>query len=163
MSHWLEIERSNSPLVLRLHDYWHSLRGSREVPDRGDLDPADLKLLLPNILISEPSFNPFRVRYRLVGTRITRTTGFDFTGRYLDEVLRPEIDEDWHGHYRLCHDRRIPVYGQTTAPTKSGGDFTYEFGIFPLRRSGETVAQFIAIEDFGAIEPYSVQFQDDRS
>ena len=32
--------------------------------------------------------NPFRVRYRLVGTEVVRYTGLDFTGRYLDELER---------------------------------------------------------------------------
>lgn len=159
MSHWLEIERSNSPLVLRLHDYWHSKRAGRQVPDRADMDPVDLKLLLPNILIAVPSFDPFRIRYRLVGTRIVRVSGFDFTGRYLDEMLQPDTLEDWHGHYRLSHDRRAPVYGRTTAPTKAGGLFSYEFGIFPLCQGDDVVTQFIAIEDFGNAEPFSNQLR----
>ena len=95
---WRELDRVASPLVRQLHDYWQSKRAGRDIPDRQDIDPLELKELLPNILISEPEFNPFRIRYRLVGTRVVRVSGIDFTGRYLDELLRPEVEEDWYGH-----------------------------------------------------------------
>jgi hypothetical protein len=155
---WRELERVASPLLRQLHDYWQSKRAGRDIPDRRDIDPLEMKELLPNILISEPAFYPFRIRYRLVGTRVVRVSGIDFTGRYLDELLRPEIQEDWHGHYQISLYERIPVYGSITSPTTDGGTFTYEFGIFPLTKGGTEVAQFLALEDFGKQEPFSRQF-----
>ena len=153
MPHWLEIDRVAMPLVRALHIVWTAKRGNRDLPDRRDFDPADFKSLMANMLIVEPTHAPFRLRYRLVGTRVAKVAGFDFTGRYLDEVLRPEVPEDWHGHYLLSFRQRIPVFGQVDCPTRSGVPFTYEFGIFPLRLGEDHVGQFFSIEDYGALEP----------
>jgi hypothetical protein len=38
--------------------------------------------------------------------------------------------------------------GALTAPTRTGGTFTYEFGLFPIARGGDAVEQFIAVEDY---------------
>ena len=48
--------------------------------------------------------------YRLVGTRVAQYTGFDFTGRYLDEMVfqgRDFMEEC----YRLVMTDRRPVFG----------------------------------------------------
>lgn len=153
------------PLVRDLYDIWAAKRGGRDLPDRHDFDPADLKSLMANMMIVEPLPSPFRLRYRLVGTRVAKVSGFDFTGRHLDEVLRPDLPEDWHAHYLLSYQRRIPVFGQIDCPTKSGIAFTYEFGIFPLRlgqKNGgqEQVGQFFSIEDYGTLEPFADQLSD---
>ncbi len=60
--------------------------GARALPDRADLDPAEIPLLLPYILISEVE-QPFRIRYRLIGTEVVHVTGMNFTGHYLDELI----------------------------------------------------------------------------
>ncbi|MET1026660.1 MAG: PAS domain-containing protein [Dongiaceae bacterium] len=162
MPSWLEVERVSSWRVIELHDYWQAKRMCRRMPDRADMDPAELKTLLPNILIAEPSFDPFRIRYRLVGTRIARVSSMDFTGRYLDDLLRPEFLADWYRDYTTCHSLGVPVFGASVTPTRDGGTFTYEFGLFPLTQGGDQVAQFIAIEDFGNSEPISGRTLDAR-
>jgi len=160
MTRWLEVECVSFRRVIELHDYWKAKRAGRQMPDRADMDPNELKPLLPNILIAEPSFDPFRIRYRLVGTRIARVSTLDFTGRYLDDFLKPEFVGQWYSDYRACYDLRAPVFGSSATPTRDGGTFTYEFGLFPLTNGGDHVAQFIAIEDFGESEPISGRILD---
>ena len=120
-----------------------------DIPDRNDLDPADLKPLLPNILISDVEHDPFRIRYRLVGTRAREATGFDIVGRYLDELLPTDPDEPWMDDYRLAYRTRRPVLGASSVKTTSGEIFTYEYGLFPLRKGGRAIEQFVAVEDYG--------------
>jgi hypothetical protein len=69
--------RSN--MVRSLHGWWRSKCGA-EIPDRADLDPTHLKPLLPNLFISDVEPEPFRIRYRLVGTKAVEATGMDITG-----------------------------------------------------------------------------------
>jgi hypothetical protein len=142
-----------SAKIRRLHDWWLSKRAGRAMPDRADVDPTELKPLLPYILISECMLSPFNVRYRLVGTAVAEITGFDITGRDLASLLPPDPTEDWLGHYRRVHDMRAPVFGRTIVPTVHGDPFQYQFAIFPLSRGGEVVEQFIALEDFGELTP----------
>jgi hypothetical protein len=134
-------------MIRSLHRWWLSKRAG-DIPDRADLDPADLKRLLPNLFIVDVEHDPFRIRYRLVGTRATEVTGFDITGHYLDELLPADVGEPWMAHYHAAYRTRAPVLGAIEAPTRGGGRFTYEFGLFPLRNGGTRVDQFVSIEDY---------------
>jgi hypothetical protein len=160
---WTEAGRCRSRLVLALNDWWCSKGGPPVVPDRSAVDPGELKGLLPHILIAEAEHDPFRVKYRLQGTKVTEITGLDITGHYLDELLSAEPDQPWEDHYLTVYRSRRPLFGLTTVPRSAGGTVDYEFGIFPLRHGGEPIAQFIALEDYfglvgriDQIEPWRV-------
>jgi hypothetical protein len=79
---------------------------------------------------------------------VTEITGIDIAGHYLDELLSAEPDQPWQEHYLAVYRSRRPLFGVTTVPRTAGGTVDYEFGIFPLRRGGELVEQFIAVEDY---------------
>ena len=134
-------------MVRSLHRWWLD-KSADDVPDRADLDPAHCKSLLPNLFIADVEHAPFRIRYRLVGTRAVEATGMDLTGRYLDELMPADIEEPWMEHYHRAYQTRRPVFGVCQAPTTSGSRFTYEFGLFPLRRGGTAIEQFVAVEDY---------------
>jgi len=141
------IDQMTSAMTRRIHDWWMSHRRG-EIPDRSDFDPAEFKDLLPYILISDVEASPFRIRYRLVGTRAAEATGFNIVGRYLDELMPTEPEAPWLELYELSFRQREPVIGACTCTTTNGGLFTYEYGLFPLRRGSRVVAQFLAIEDY---------------
>ncbi|WP_162917249.1 PAS domain-containing protein [Dongia deserti] len=134
-------------MVRSVHRWWLD-KSAGDIPDRADLDPADLKRLLPNLFIADVEHAPFRIRYRLMGTRAIEATGMDLTGRYLDELLPADLDEPWMDYYHRAYRTRRPLFGACEAPTTSGRRFIYEFGLFPLRKGGATVEQFLAIEDY---------------
>ena len=142
-----------SDMVRSMLQWWlgkcSSHTPNRDIPDRDDLDPAELKPLLPNILVSDVEHDPFRIRYRLVGTRAREATGFNIVGRYLDELLPTDPDEPWMDDYRLAYQTRRPVLGVSSIRTASGEIFTYEYGLFPLRKGGAAIEQFVAVEDYG--------------
>ena len=142
-----------------LHQWWLGKGGALGAPDREALDPSELRSLLPNLLIAEAEHNPFRVRYRLIGTKVVEVTGLDITGRYLDELLSAEPDQPWISHYRTVYDTQRPLLGSTIVPTSAGSMFTYEFGIFPLRNGGERVEQFIAVEDYFDLQSTLIQVE----
>jgi hypothetical protein len=145
---WTAIEHNRSKMVRALHAWWLAHRGSSGIPDRADLDPAALKPLLPNLFIADIEAEPFRIRYRLVGTKAVQVIGFNITGRYLDEMLSIEPGVPWLDYYRIVYDSREPLLGSVVVPASSGGTFTYEFGLFPLAQGGTAVAQVAAIEDY---------------
>lgn len=137
-----------SDMVRSMLQWWLAKSGG-DSSDRDDLDPADLKPLLPNILISDVEHEPFRIRYRLVGTRAREATGFNIVGRHLDDLLPTDPDEPWMDDYRLADRTRRPVLGAGSVQTASGEIFTYEHGLFPLRKGGSAIEQFVAMEDYG--------------
>ena len=145
---WTDPELAKSKQIGRLHGWWCAKAGASGLPDRNDFDLIEHRLLMPNVMISDVEAEPFRIRYRLVGTRIVHNLGVDFTGRYLDEFLGPNFTVPWMEYYRQSYAARRPLMGELTEPTKSGNTFTYEFGLFPIARGGDAVAQFIALEDY---------------
>jgi hypothetical protein len=156
---WTDPDQSKSPIVRELHAWWLSKRGPSGIADRADVDPIALRKLLPNIIISEVETEPFRIRYRLVGTKIAAVTGFDFTGRYLDEIIAAGSETPWIELYVTICESRAPLLGSVTETTTNGGKFTYEFGIFPLAVGGTAVKQFIAIEDYFGFQLTSAELQ----
>src|SRR4030095_6696404 len=156
---WLDPNDGRSELVRLLHAWWVAARGNADSPDRCDLRPEEMKRLLPFMFIADAEHDPFRVRYRLVGTRAVEVTGFDITGRYLDELLSAEPDQPWMDHYRQAFVTRRPLLGATTVPTTAGGVLMYEFGIFPIRKGGTTIDQFVAIEDYFGLQTQIVQVE----
>jgi hypothetical protein len=159
MQVWTEVDRCKSPMIRALAAWWTSNRGASGLPDRRDFDPAAFKALMPNLVIAEVEPEPFRIRYRLVGTRVAQFTGFDFTGRYLDELIALGSTSAWQNQYAAAFASRQPLYGSIAEPTTSGGTFTFEFGLFPVTLGGEAVEQFIALEDYFGASITSAQVQ----
>jgi hypothetical protein len=145
---WTDPERTKSMLVRTLHDWWSAHAGPAGIPDRSAFDLIEHRLLMPNVMISEVEPEPFRIRYRLVGTRVVANLGVDFTGRYLDDLIGPDFQVPWMDYYRQAYAERRPLLGVLTEPTRTGQTFTYEFGLFPVALGGTAVKQFIALEDY---------------
>ena len=165
MPNWNDVRETKSPLVKALHEWWMAKRGASGIPDRNDLDPIALTHLLPNLIISEVETDgtetgPFRIRYRLVGTKVVAITSFDFTGRYLDELLADPSGTPWVAHYATVYKSRTPIFGSVTERTTNGSSFTYEYGIFPLTlNGGSEVQQFVSIEDYFDFNLTSAELQ----
>jgi hypothetical protein len=145
---WTTPDLCKSTLVKALFDWWSANPGPSGIPDRAGFDFLEHRRLMPNVMISEVETDPFRIRYRLVGTRVVHNIGLDFTGRYLHDLIGHDFATPWMDYYRSSYAERRPVLGEVTDPAKSGGTFTYEFGIFPVTHGGTDVKQFIALEDY---------------
>jgi len=148
MPSWTDLDLTKSPRVRRLHAWWMAGRGDRALPDRADFDPTQFVDLLPSIIVSEAVGDPIRIRYRLVGTRVCAVAGFDFTGRYVDELLGDNPLEPWLDYYAIAMEVKLPVLGGVTEPTIAGDTFHYEFAICPVTVGGDAVRQFICVEDY---------------
>lgn len=78
------------------------------MPSRADIDPAEIITFLPGVILVDIGRDPFRLTYRLVGTREVDARGYDPTGMSVFEhsigVDRREVIEN----YRLVvEDGRI--------------------------------------------------------
>lgn len=159
MAYWWEIDRCSGTLIHDLHRYWSGKRGDRAMPARADIEPGEIKHLLPNLLVVDLEAEPFRVRYRLLGTKVVAESGIDFTGRYLDEMLPADTEDEWETCYRLVWREKRPIFGSTTVPTLGGETFTYEFGIHPLGVDDGMVTQCVSIEDYGQLNTRLFELQ----
>lgn len=142
------VEELSSSIGRELYAYWQRTRGERLMPARADIDPVELKRILPCVILSKIEQNPWRVRYTLVGTRCVANAGMDFTNRYLDEIdFGCDFDTNWPDVYRtICNERR-PVMGLVNTSLKDGRVCELVEVLLPLSDDGETVTHCIAIED----------------
>jgi hypothetical protein len=134
-----------SPRIRQLHDYWKSKCSDVAPPPRSAIEPAEIRSLLPYLVLTELTAAPFRIFYRLVGTAVVRSHGADFTGRDHEAVAslaESGIDES----YRRVLARAAPVFGRTALYAGDESWIAFEYAIFPLSDDGKTVNKCLAIE-----------------
>ena len=146
------LARVRSRKIALVLTYWNSLRRGTHFPKRADIDPAAIKLALPNVMVTAISYQPFRVFYRLVGTEVVHWARVDFTGRYADELIFDEEGRDWSNYYRAAIEARLPAYGLTDWEEADRPPVLAESLICPLSEDGETIDRCLSIEDY---EPMS--------
>lgn len=131
------------------HRHWQALQNGDHLPSRSDIEPADIKHLLPHILLVDIEAEPFRVRYRVCGTRVAEMCG-DVTGRYLDELDGGSIWSPalFQQQYKAACERRAPIFGRTWILTRFETSHPCLIGIWPLTKNGQGVDMCIAIEDY---------------
>lgn len=144
--------------VTSFHAYWRSLCRGDLLPARQAVDPADIKALLPHILIVDIEQAPLRVRYRLVGTAIAEISRRDITGLFLDEIRFDDPSERtvFEDGYRLLLETRAPVFGRVLWPARADLILTYESAIFPLAGDGRTIDKAIAVEQYIDVDPREI-------
>lgn len=137
----------------RLFDYWLAATSEVDRFHRTDLDPAAIADILPFIILGDIEPDPFRVRFRLVGTSVVEFSRLDFSGRYLDELSYDTRDSvDWGDCYRHVHATRAPIIGNNEISFLDGKVSVYEFAILPLWRSDDPAGSFIASEAYEGLD-----------
>ena len=152
-SHCLFIDHDQvtSPIVREFSSYWKGKTGGDIAPKRSAIDPLEIRHLLPYLVIVALEPAPFRVRYRLVGTRVVESHGADFTNRYLDEcgfLIEQELIES----YRRTAAEAAPVYlyfewMREDWPHDQGRSGASESGFYPLRSDGAAIDMAINVAD----------------
>ncbi len=135
-----------STRIPRLVDYWRRCCGTRRMPLQSEVDPADIKDLLPNIVLTGIE-EPFRVRYRLVGTRVVEFNRLDFTGAYLDE-MRWDVTERYSRAYAQVAATCLPHYGLDSWPLARSLHGRSEVVMLPMSTDGGRVDRCLSMEDF---------------
>lgn len=153
----IPLDQVQSPLIKQFHAYWEAKKRGRAMPSWQDIDPGELRLLLPNMLVVGIEHDPFRVFYRLIGTRVVQFRN-ELTGRYLDEITEfPEaVRQDLAKEYQLVCSRRTPTFSKDFLSTKYGNTVTFFGSIFPLSSDGDTVDRCIAVEDYEGQNPEDI-------
>src|SRR6185437_3247279 len=70
-------------LLRRMYDYWVEKAHGRPLPDRRELDPAEISDLLPHLSIVEVVGDQPRYRFRLIGTQVVAALGFNPTSQFI--------------------------------------------------------------------------------
>jgi hypothetical protein len=138
-----------SPLVLALFAYWDRIRAERFAPRWADVQPGDIKPLLPYIMVLEVLADPFDIRYRIVGSAVVEAYGWDFTGETLRLPEPVAETEAWVEILGQLVARRGPCFAQYRVALDLNDTFIVDAGVFPLSSDGASVDRLIALEDWG--------------
>lgn len=147
------------PKINQIVAYWHArCRGGR-LPARADINPCELKPLLPNMfLIGCPSRDDADWVYRLIGTEIVEREGFDKTGKPVRDYYTGAAWPALRAEYLKCIEERRPVYLTDTAYHRLMRDsFDFERIFLPLASDGRTVDMIVGVVSFlpaGAFDRY---------
>ncbi|HEY7688671.1 MAG TPA: PAS domain-containing protein [Dongiaceae bacterium] len=145
--------------VDRLYGYWQSRCQGRAVPLRRDIEPQDIKDLLPYLIIAELHQDPLRVRYRLGGAAVNEAMGYNIAGHWLHEMDVAGGHEAWIGFYRRMAETQRPVFGRSVGTLSNVIMFSCNFALLPVSQNGEAIDQCLEIENWEA-ERGSAQFND---
>lgn len=131
-----------------VHRYWERKRGSRPMPRRADIDPAELVGFLPALMIVDVVADERRYVYRLVGTREVQARGRDPTGRPVGEAFLGASREGVLANYDRVQATGQPVVDLKTVITNRERLGNSHVIFLPLSEDGQTVSQILVYTDF---------------
>lgn len=127
------------PKIRRIHDYWLAKRAGRPMPSRADIDPLELKDCLGNLCLVEVIGDaPPRFRYRLDGSNLALATGFDMTGKFLDQMPDERYRSFVTAIYLRVLEAKAPVFVANQEDWK-GYDLDVSSVTLPLSNDGARV------------------------
>jgi hypothetical protein len=124
---------------LRLLAYWQDKRRDGRLPARRDIDPAELREHLGNLVLIDVQREPLRMRYRLIGSAITHAMQRDSTGKYYDELYGPELLAQIETSFRWLIANKAPLRASGEAFYPDRNFYRYEVLNLPLAEDGENV------------------------
>jgi hypothetical protein len=134
------------PEIKSIFQYWRSIQPATGLAGRQHLDPADIKRLLPGVWLLDVQHEPFRLRYRLVGTRVGYVIGREVTGLWLDEA-HPDAAEkpSYFDRYRTVAETAVPSWRRGRPRLWVHQDFAIiENLLMPLAADGQQVNMLLA-------------------
>jgi hypothetical protein len=122
-------------------NYWDRLRRGRPMPDRRDVEPADMAPVLGQLILLETFAGS--ASFRLAGTRFTRQLGRETRGTSAATI--------WRGHDRARFEALVrtladmPGGAILTADmiTPERGPTPFEFLLLPMTFRGDAVTRFL--------------------
>lgn len=134
-----DVTSNHHPDVLAVRQYWEERRRGRLMPARAEIDPLDLRLFLPGIILIDVVDDARRYVYRLVGTREVAMRGRDPTGKsVIDGYFATSLQEALSILDRVVASRApLFLHRDFTAPDGRLGN--EDMVMMPLSDDGETV------------------------
>lgn len=144
-----QIEQWQVKLVL---NYWLDVHPVTHLPGRRDIDPVRIPKALPYISMTDVETNPFRLRFRLIGTAINNAFGRDFTGEYFDEAFPDYENALGYQQRKEVFETGLPIHYVGQGKLKYNLDYaSIEWILLPLATDGENVDIVFAALSYGGL------------
>lgn len=130
--------------------YWYGLPKTSGLPLMQDFRPAQLRLVMPHLMIKDVLREPLDFRFRLVGSALIEEIGKDNSGRKFSEIENygPEShiweNNEFVVEERLISSMHIPCARRT-------GDFSQiRQSSYPFSETGTDVDYIVTVIEFHA-------------
>lgn len=136
-----------NPVLRRMYEYWVEKTRGRRLPDRKDLDPAEIAELLPHLSIVELVGDEPRYRFRLIGTHVVAALGFNPTNRFVDEFTTDNGAKFLIGLFGEVGAKARPLY--SASAFKAGEDgMSTERLLLPFAMGTAEARQIVMAQTF---------------
>ncbi|WP_341898716.1 PAS domain-containing protein [Ferrovibrio terrae] len=135
----------DSPVLQQLLRYWESKRApDGRLPARRDLDPLEIRSLLPHIYLIDvvPGSTAGRLRFRirLLGEKHVDIYGTGLVGRMIDDIFPAAVAAEFTRLYAAVARRRAPVINRGQVSWIHNKDWLQYEGLHaPLAADGVTI------------------------
>lgn len=130
-----------------LFSYWDALRGQRAAPERGEIEPGEIRHVLADTFILEITDDRM-ARFRLGGTRLCALFGGELKGQALHELWPADGQDEMRHFIDVVVDETAGLVAGLAGVTDSGVRIDLELLLLPLRHQGKTQARLM-----GALSP----------
>ena len=136
--------------IRELFDYWNERRGRRPAPERGDIEPGDIRGVLADTFIlafDAPASHPFRI----AGTRVCAMFGRELKSEAFVDLWTAESRQLVRDLLTVVAHETIGVVAGARAANAEGAAIDFELLTLPLYHRGRTDARVL-----GALVPTKV-------
>lgn len=141
--------KTDEGAIARVRDYWQSKRQGRPMPSRRDVNPAELRDVLPILQLYDLIDQGKTLGVRLLGTKIAQTLGEDPTGRTIARAAADRVTRRLFAVVDrvIKHKRPLIARAERTAIEKAS--FLQVESIYlPLAEDGHTPDTLLAATVF---------------
>ena len=135
-----------------VYAYWNEKRGMRPAPERGDIDPADIRRALGDTVMLAADFVD-RWRFRLAGTRVCALFNREIKGEALTSLWSEGDQETIEKLAVTITQEQVGVVMGLTGQAGDGAEADLEFLLLPLAHAGHA-----RIRALGVLAPLSPPF-----
>ena len=130
-----------------IFSYWDALRGERAAPERGEIEPGEIRHALADTFILDLA--PDRTAHiRLAGTRLCAFFDRELKGERFDRLWSPHARPGPEDFIDLVLDETAGAVAGLTGTTAEGETLDLEMVLLPLRHRGRPNARIL-----GALSP----------
>ncbi len=128
--------------VQALVNYWNDLRGSRPAPLRSEIEPRDLKRILPHVFILERN-DRWTYRFRLAGTGLCNVYGMEFRRHNMAALWQDDSQQEILKVLNEVTGKGTVGFIEYTAETPDNRQVAMEMVFLPLAQDNGAVTRVL--------------------
>ena len=141
------------PTSRMLHAYWERLRGERAAPERGEIEPGEIRHLLADSLILELDMAASAATIRLAGTRVCALYGRELKGQSFAALWGNQDTDPWRIVEIVASDT-LGVVAGLRGTNAAGETADLELLLLPLRHRGRTQVRALGALSLDGTPPW---------